>query len=356
MANHNYRLHHELLQRNDQLQRSIHDLRSYHQDEMEEILVEHDQALQRMRDMDARDCAVVSQQQKIISRGAAIIKERDTEIQRLTRELSKSQVDGRNEQKERERCAKQLIERLTQELSKSQASYRNEQQERGRCANLLAEKTDETVELRKALTKALTPNLPRGSRNHNDGLGLDQLQTREKPTVSPFATPLGRRTSSMQWTPQEIPQLSRLPHEVQRAHVWNSGNVVAHDNLRFGEPGQISSSLREHVDREARRNDSLRLLENLVIAGDAERKPALALQHQDSDRSMHVDGDAGYHGSPARKSSSMADVRSRNGDRVYLQETGLRQQTGHDAVPRSRLQAYVEAVESSGGEQRGDAA
>ncbi|SMY19487.1 unnamed protein product [Zymoseptoria tritici ST99CH_1A5] len=303
------------------LRSSMYDAQKESQEEFDDMLAKKDDLLYKIREVAARNSAVVSQQQEIISRGAAIMEKKDDEIDRLIQKLDKLQAADRNEQQERDSCAKMLIERLTRELSKTQENHRNEQRE-------LAEKSEEVVELRKALTKALTPNLPRGG----------QPQPRARPTVSPFATPLGRRASSMQWSPQALPQSSKLPHEVRRADIWNTGSAGTRENLKFGVPGQI-----KHVV-DQKDHDSPGTLESVATPS--------ALNHASSHRVLHVDNFAKHHELLTRKSRSMADMRSRKGDG---RETGPEQESA-PGTPRSRLQAYVEADEGSGGEQRGGAA
>ncbi|KJY01178.1 hypothetical protein TI39_contig301g00033 [Zymoseptoria brevis] len=311
------------------LRSSMYDAQKKSQQEMDDMLAEKDGLLHKIREVAARNSAVVSQQQEIISRGAAIMEEKDDEIDRLIQKLDKSQAADRNEQQERDSCAKMLIERLTRELSKTQENHRNEQQE-------LAEKSEEVVELRKALTKALTPNLPRGG----------QPQPRARPTVSPFATPLGRRASSMQWSPQALPQSSKLPHEVRRADIWNTASAGTRKNLKFGVPRQI----KHVVDQND--HDSPGTLESVATADCEQRSTASALNHASPHRALHVDNFAKHHELLTRKSMSMADMRSRKGDG---RETGSKQEFA-PVTPRSSLQAYVEADEGSGGEQRGGAA
>lgn len=78
-----------------QLQRALYDLRSSMADENEEV--------KKLRDFcEARE-GVVQQQEQIIARGANLLEDRDSELERLSREMKGLDDDYRNETRERAR-------------------------------------------------------------------------------------------------------------------------------------------------------------------------------------------------------------------------------------------------------------
>jgi hypothetical protein len=343
----------ELEQHIRHLQRSLHESTVDKQDDSDAKSAETHRARQRLREAAARDKLITMQQQGILTREADI-EEFNNDKTRPFRDLCNSQEVDRNKQTEQNTGAKLLIGRLTREISKLQASYRSEQREREHCANLLAEKTEEAIELRKALRQALTPNLYYDGRA-TSGQRPEQVEARNGSAVFPSAAPLSRLSSSKQWTPQPLPQSSELPAEVRRANLWDFGNPVAGNSPSFDTPSQIKLPAFETVGRGIRQDNGPQLLETLS-AEDGQRGSAATPNRHSFQRSSHTNEHAGRHGPTARTTNSVVDMRSCNGDRLYQRYTGSRPQIGQNTTRKYNLQAYVEAEECGSGEQRDDVA
>lgn len=86
-----------------QLQRALYDLRTSMTDEMSELTSIKDEEIRKLRDFhDARE-GVVQQQEQIIARGANLLENRDSELERLSHQMKDLDDDYRNETRERAR-------------------------------------------------------------------------------------------------------------------------------------------------------------------------------------------------------------------------------------------------------------
>ncbi|CAK4031491.1 Hypothetical predicted protein [Lecanosticta acicola] len=314
-----------------QLQGALYESQRSDQDELENKTRE----ITKLREFYEAKEAIVHEQDQIVARGAKLLEERDSEIERTSKELQVLKDDIRNESRERIRFAK-----------------------------LLDERDEEILQLRASLDRALMPR-PTKSKARNDSTDIKQDEYSEKGMpCSPFATAGSSvkraRPASAEWTPRAIDNYARLPWEQKRASLWKRG--AAANELRFGVPGLVAQ--RENASEEAnttsgsqrrdpRRSDSLKLLQRLALVEEGGRPPASAIEDDKLPRAR-LPLDATRPPLPAppspRKVASAEDLVTRRGHDDT--QTGRQQRISrHQSIqhlPGHRLQAYVEEDDRGG--------
>lgn len=221
------RLHQQL----EEYQIALEDSERNRNADISDALRSRDEDLDKMHVFCGEKDAVVYRQEKVIEQGAAILQERDAEIDRLTAALDESRLC---EQDAREHAAKnkRTIQKRDGQLEALHCEVREERGRRCRLEDLMRRDADAMRHKAKDV---------RFSADERDS-GMSFTNAADVPAYAISRGQSGRQKPL--WTPQPIRSTPRLPHEVDRASLWEDG-VHATTKHKFGASSPIVQQKRQ---------------------------------------------------------------------------------------------------------------
>ena len=214
----------KLHQRLDECERALDSSERHREADVRAAVHSRDDDLEQLYAFCQEKADVVAHQEQIIAQGTSIIHERDAEIDRLNVALAESQR-GREYVREHAGKFKRIIKKREDEIDDLKRKIKDERDRRHR----LEDSMERDAHAKRSKPKDVQFDVE------------ERMSSRQSKNFTQSAETTGRRQTMREqpsWTPQPISS-SRLPHEEDRASLWQDGARSAPEH-KFGSASPIA--------------------------------------------------------------------------------------------------------------------